>query len=173
MSQHGADVGSQRPGSIPFPRHLLLAGDGRQESGNLPGCKRQTQTESSICIGSSEGKGKVGLQTPSLPDGNKFSLISHSFWLFLCLQDPGSVVSFILCGSSCGSPTAPYLAWGEVHGPSAPLLSSSWGISFRGLNVELVRLEGWEAGMRYPVFPHKLFHASTWLVILESPCSRL
>lgn len=135
MSQHAADVGSQRPGSIPFPRHLLLAGVGRQESGHLPSCKRLTQTERSICIGSSEGKGKAGLQTQSLPDGNKFSLISHSFWLFLCLQDPGSVVGFILYGSSCGSPAAPCLAWDEVHGPSAPLLSSSWDISFSGLNV--------------------------------------
>lgn len=167
-------MGSQRLSSIPFPRHLLLTGDGRQESGNLPSCKRLTQMERSICIGSSEGKSKAGLQTQSLPDGNKFRLIFHSFWLFLCLQDPGSVVGFILYGSSRGSPAAPCLAWDEVRGPSSPLLlSSSWGISFSGLNIELVRLESWEAGMRYPAFPNQLFHAPMWLTILESLCSRL
>lgn len=61
------------------------------------------------------------------------------------------------------SPMSVCLAWDEVRGLSAPLLSSSWGVSFNGLNAELVRLGGSDEVL------HLLSPASPCLCVPEHP----
>lgn len=141
---------------------LLLAGDCRLESGSLPSCKCLAQTKRRACIDSSEGKGNVGPQIRCFPDGSR---VQSHFPLFLiaslselCLSC-GFYPMAVLFVWFLNSPVSACLAWDEVCGLSAPLLSSS----FNDLNAELVRL-----GSRDEVL-HLLSPASPCLCVAEHP----
>lgn len=125
-TEAGLSIIPQAPDFLPW-----LAGDCRLESGSLPSCKWLAQTKRRVCIDSSEGKGNAGPQIRYLPDSSRvhsaFPSLSGGFSFLPCLQNPVSVVGFILWqGSPCGYSEAPCLhVWLGMRYVGYLLLSSA------------------------------------------------